>query len=319
MTQLDTPNTHIADALREGHAALSEGDAIRARRFFRQVTDAEPDNAAAWQGMADAVRPYKDKQQFLQRVLDLQPDNAAAREQLAHVEQQIAAGEIMAPPLPRRASEPEPKTLLELATEAEEARAAATEATAEREAAAATAPSTPPPATKRKATSTSLGFCYNHPDRETGLRCVQCSRFICTDCVRPAFVGQLCPECAKGRRPVNYQVTTANIITTTAYMLAAGLILTPLSIFLLSFIGFFAILLAFFAAPATAEGLIRLLDLITRNKRGKEMQMTAAFSYAAGTLPWIVLPILGGGIGFTLLIGLAFSFIVISTLVARLR
>ncbi len=315
MTQLDTPNIHIADALREGHVALSEGDAIRARRFFRQVTEAEPDNAAAWHGMADAVRPYKDKQQFLQRVLELQPDNAVAREQLAHVAQQIAAGEIMAPLLPRPAAAPEPKTLIEQAADAEAQAAAEAHAAAT----AATATSTPPPSTKRKATSTSLGFCYNHSDRETGLRCVQCSRFICTDCVRPAFVGQLCPDCAKGRRPVNYQVTTANIITTTAYMLFAGLVLTPLSIFLLSFIGFFAILIAFFAAPATAEGLIRLLDLITRNKRGREMQMTAAFSYAAGTLPWVVLPILGGGISFTLLIGLAFSFIVISTLVARLR
>ncbi|NJM05819.1 hypothetical protein HC891_05900 [Candidatus Gracilibacteria bacterium] len=48
--------------------------------------------------------------------------------------------------------------------------------------------------------------CYNHPNRETGLRCTNCNRPICAECIRRAPVGQLCPECAKARRPVNYQV-----------------------------------------------------------------------------------------------------------------
>lgn len=38
--------------------------------------------------------------------------------------------------------------------------------------------------------------CYRHSDRETRLSCSACGRPVCVDCVRPAAVGQKCPECA---------------------------------------------------------------------------------------------------------------------------
>ena len=48
--------------------------------------------------------------------------------------------------------------------------------------------------------------CYRHPDRTTGLACTRCGRAACTDCLRPAAVGQHCVDClAQGRsdiRPV---------------------------------------------------------------------------------------------------------------------
>jgi membrane associated rhomboid family serine protease len=40
--------------------------------------------------------------------------------------------------------------------------------------------------------------CYRHPKRETLVRCSRCDRYICTDCMREAPVGQRCPECVKG-------------------------------------------------------------------------------------------------------------------------
>ena len=41
--------------------------------------------------------------------------------------------------------------------------------------------------------------CYKHPDRETGVSCQRCERYICTDCATPGAVGFLCPEDAGDR------------------------------------------------------------------------------------------------------------------------
>lgn len=42
-----------------------------------------------------------------------------------------------------------------------------------------------------------MTVCYRHPDRATALRCTRCDRYICTDCVRAAAVGQHCVDCAQ--------------------------------------------------------------------------------------------------------------------------
>lgn len=39
--------------------------------------------------------------------------------------------------------------------------------------------------------------CYRHPKRETFVRCTRCDRYACSDCMRPAAVGQHCAECVR--------------------------------------------------------------------------------------------------------------------------
>jgi membrane associated rhomboid family serine protease len=41
--------------------------------------------------------------------------------------------------------------------------------------------------------------CYRHPNRETGVRCSNCERPICPDCMTSTSVGMRCPECARQR------------------------------------------------------------------------------------------------------------------------
>ena len=39
--------------------------------------------------------------------------------------------------------------------------------------------------------------CYRHPDRQTGVSCQRCERFVCLDCRHQASIGVHCPECTK--------------------------------------------------------------------------------------------------------------------------
>jgi membrane associated rhomboid family serine protease len=50
--------------------------------------------------------------------------------------------------------------------------------------------------------------CYRHPRRETFVRCSRCDRFICSDCMREAPVGQRCPDCVKGENKTVRQART---------------------------------------------------------------------------------------------------------------
>jgi membrane associated rhomboid family serine protease len=44
-----------------------------------------------------------------------------------------------------------------------------------------------------------MEVCYRHPNRETGVRCSNCERPICTDCMTSTPVGMRCPDCARQR------------------------------------------------------------------------------------------------------------------------
>ncbi len=124
-------------------------------------------------------------------------------------------------------------------------------------------------------TTDAAEFCYRHPDTETGLHCVQCNRPICARCSSPAAVGQLCPECRKGRRSVNYQVGTAS----SAKAFAAALLTGAAGCYIASFIPFFFL---FFLGPSLGEIVLRVVDWATRSKRGRTIQLVVTAGILAG-------------------------------------
>ena len=44
--------------------------------------------------------------------------------------------------------------------------------------------------------------CVNHSNQVTYVRCSRCENYICTDCMRSAFIGYQCPSCASDSTPV---------------------------------------------------------------------------------------------------------------------
>jgi tetratricopeptide (TPR) repeat protein len=155
-----------------------------------------------------------------------------------------------------------------------------------------------------------IEYCYRHQDRETALHCTSCDRPICSQCSHPGAVGQLCPECLKGRRAPNYQVSVANILVGGVVGLLVSIVATSLIALIGG--GFFLFLIIFAAGPAAAELIVRAVDRVTKNKRGRPMQITVAAAM-----------ILGGVIAFwftpNLLAIALFLLVGISTAVARLR
>jgi tetratricopeptide (TPR) repeat protein len=289
--------TTAADAaalIDEGRAAFMAGDTFTARQRYRQALELNPDAIDAWIGLAGSVRPYREKRQHLERALAIDPDNSEARAILAQVEARIAAGELLAPGVPREPALPPPaEELAEPLVVVQEE---------------------PLP---QQAMVTEIGYCYRHPDRETGLRCTNCATPICPDCVRPAPVGQLCPDCTRERRPVNYQVEAWHLVVTAVVALVYGTLMTFLAFNVLGFARFFSFIVAFLLGPIAGEGLVRILEVVAQKKRGRSLQITLSVAYAFGAAPLLVpLFFVAPFLGIALTI---FTVIAITTAMARLR
>lgn len=281
-----TASGEVRALVAEGNAALLAGDAYTARQRYRRALELDPERVEAWVGLAGSVRPYREKREHLQKALAIDPAHPEARAVLAQVEARLAAGEILAPG-GVQVREPAPGL-----------------------------GDAPPEAPAPPAATPDTLYCYIHPDRETGLRCTSCDRPICGECAQRAAVGQLCPECAKARRPVNYQVSSANLLVSGVIALIYGILITFLAAQLLGSIGFFGLFVAFLLGPVAGDLLVRIGDRVTHNKKGRSMQLSVAGCYVLGALPLTLLIALIGGLPLALIL---FTIMAATTAVARLR
>jgi len=269
--------TEVQQLVQQGRAAALAGDTYAARASFRRATELDPACADAWAGLSGVVPILAEKHEYLQRALDLEPDNDDIVASLRYVEQLQAEG-VQIEPSRRRA---------------------------ERLASSDASPllSTPEPVV----IATEIEYCYRHPDRETGLHCSVCGRPICGECAVMTSVGQLCPDDRKARRPVNYQVSARDVIIGGLVgLLASALVALPLTIFTR---GFFGLIIIFMAGPAIAEFIVRVVDRVTKLKRGRPMQITVAVAIVLGTLPFAL-------VNWWLFLYMALA---VATAVARLR
>jgi hypothetical protein len=100
--------------------------------------------------------------------------------------------------------------------------------------------------------------CANHPKVETGVRCSECGKPICPDCMVPAPVGIKCRECA--RMPRSARVTLRPQKAARAIGAAFG-VGSGFGV-LLAFaggagLGFFTLIIAYFVGLLTGRATLR--------------------------------------------------------------
>jgi len=274
----ESTTSEVQQLVQAGRAAALAGDTMAARSSFRRATELDPSNAEAWVGLSSAVPILAEKRQYLQKALALEPQNADISASLRYVEQLQAEG-MQLEPSRRRAERNASGDVSPLLS----------------------APELPMPAT-------AVEYCYRHPDRETALHCIQCNRPICGACAQMTSVGQLCPECRRERRPSNYKVSTNDlVIAAIVGAIAAALVAVPVAFFARGLFGFFIV---FMAGPAIAEFIVRIVDRVTKLKRGRSMQIAVGVAMVLGTLPLVL---------FNPLMMLIYLVVGVSTAVARLR
>lgn len=166
-------------------------------------------------------------------------------------------------------------------------------------------------------TTTTL-VCYNHPDRETMLRCNRCDRPICTSCAVLTPTGYRCKECVRGQQKV---FDTAQWIDYPLAFVVAGVIAFIGSI-IASYLGFFTI----FIAPIVGVVLAEAVRWVVRRRRARLLFQIATAGAVLGALPLFLIALfgglLGGRIGGVGLLGLiwpgVYVFLMASTAYYRL-
>ena len=140
-------------------------------------------------------------------------------------------------------------------------------------------------------------FCYNHPNRETMLRCNSCERPICLECAVKVPTGYRCKECVRGQQKVFETATTLDYPV--SILIAGGL--SYLGSLLAGILGFFTIFIAPLAGMLIAEA----VRAATRKRRAPLLFKLTAAAAAVGALPNLVLLLAGmllsGGLGGGLL------------------
>lgn len=165
-------------------------------------------------------------------------------------------------------------------------------------------------------------FCANHPAVATQLRCNRCGKAICSRCAVRTPVGYRCRQCVHDQQRVFD--TAGTIDYPIAFVVSGGIAF--FAVWLLSFIGFWGILIA----PAVGAGAAEIVQRAVRRRRSRWLAMVAAAGGIAGSLPFVVgglirLILTFGGLqgglwaAFDLLWPLVYGFLLVSTLYWRMR
>ncbi|MQA00691.1 MAG: hypothetical protein GEU80_15430 [Dehalococcoidia bacterium] len=131
-----------------------------------------------------------------------------------------------------------------------------------------------------------LTYCERHPGVETALTCGRCEAYICPRCMVHTPGGIRCPDCARLRRPVMYELETKHYLLALAVALGVALPLGVAAAIVLPVLrfGFFGLILGFLAGTGAGALMAEAISRVTRYKRGLALQLigSAGLLLAAG-------------------------------------
>ncbi|MBK9126140.1 MAG: B-box zinc finger protein [Chloroflexi bacterium] len=122
-------------------------------------------------------------------------------------------------------------------------------------------------------------YCEVHPDRETGLRCNRCGRYMCAQCAVQTPVGYRCRECVREVEDKFFSGTQSDYVIAFAVAAAAaavgGFLLIQLRITGI-------LLLMIFAALPAGGALAQLIFRVVGKRRGRYTAQIAAAGVLIG-------------------------------------
>ncbi len=121
-------------------------------------------------------------------------------------------------------------------------------------------------------------YCQVHTDRETGLRCNNCTRLMCAKCAVHTPVGYRCEQCVR-------QLEDRFFNADQMYYIRLGVITALLSMvgaYIANFVGFF--LFVFFIAAAAGGIISEVATRYTKGQRGRYAGEVAAGGVVIGVL-----------------------------------
>lgn len=127
--------------------------------------------------------------------------------------------------------------------------------------------------------------CYVHPNRETGLRCNQCERPICTSCAIRTPTGYRCKECVRGQQK---KFETAEWYDYLFGFSVAGILSLIASILagLVSGFGFFLFFIVGIAASTVGVVIAESARFVTRRHRSRRLYLTVVAGMVLGAVPF---------------------------------
>jgi hypothetical protein len=134
-------------------------------------------------------------------------------------------------------------------------------------------------------------YCANHPQRETYLRCNRCEKPICSQCAVSTPTGYRCKECVRGQQKV---YATATAIDYPIAVVIAG-VLSFIGSLIATVIGFFIIIIG----PVIGLIVTEVIRWSVKKRRSPSLFLVAAISAAIGSLPLVIIDLIGlVGLGF---------------------
>ena len=128
-----------------------------------------------------------------------------------------------------------------------------------------------------------ITYCYQHPNRETSLRCNQCEKFICPSCAIHTPTGYRCRECVRNQQKAYDNTKSMDLI----WAIIISGVIAFLGSLLVSFLGVFTL----FLAPGVGVVIAEVVRKAISKRRSKNLFKIVAITCVAGGLPLLAINI----------------------------